>query len=353
MMAVSCVVALGATACERTESKTAQGSLAPVDAAAPTGTGWLHTAGNKILRDGRPFHGRGANIHDTRSCNACTFERPQVQEVNRRVDTLVDGWKANFIRLDLESYAAAEGRVAWKSALDDDAYLKDVQAIVEHVGSKPGTYVMLSVWLDPSLDAMGWPSDTTARLWDKLARTFASSPHVLFGVSNEPKNNLDGALDSKAWDAMNRNVAAIRAAEGSGPHHVVVVQGTANYARRLTYYVTHPITAGGGADVAYEAHIYDPKDKVDALLDGPAKTLPVIIGEFGPVTDVATMTLDDCAYLMKKAEEREVPYLAFTFHFRCPPNLLVDHSPAGCGVGSVLEPTDWGKQLKTRLATPW
>ena len=40
---------------------------------APSGEGlitpWLEVKGNRIrLPDGKPFHGRGVNIHDTRSC---------------------------------------------------------------------------------------------------------------------------------------------------------------------------------------------------------------------------------------------------------------------------------------------
>jgi hypothetical protein len=127
------------------------------------------------------------------------------------------------------------------------------------------------------------------------------------------------------------------------------------WSRRLDYYVSHPITAAGGIDVAYESHAYDGRAKIDALLDGPARTLPVIIGELGPVEDehLAHMTMDDCAYLMRRAEEREIPYLAWTFHMRCPPNLLVDRSGGACGVDMPLEPTPWGTLLKNRLAQPY
>jgi hypothetical protein len=127
------------------------------------------------------------------------------------------------------------------------------------------------------------------------------------------------------------------------------------WARRLDYYVAHPITAAGGIDVAYEAHVYDGRQAIDALIDGPARTLPVIIGEFAPIDDahLAKMSPDDCAYLMSRAEAREVPYLAWTFHPRCPPALLEDRSANGCGVGMPLEPTPWGKQLKDRLAQPY
>jgi hypothetical protein len=317
---------------------------------------WLHTEHNRLLTaDGKPFHGRGVNIQDTRSCDACSYEAPHPEEVDRRVDEVVDHWHANFLRLTLESYAKADKRETWKSALDDDAYLRDIVSIVHHIEQKPGVYVELSVWHDPSLDTMGWPTDKTRTLWEKLVHTFAASPRVLFGVVTEPEQNADGKMDAFAWSALNRTVQTIRDAEGTGSHHIVVVQGTRMWSRRLDYYVSHPITAGGGIDVAYESHAYDGKKEIDALFDGPAKNLPVIIGEFGPVEDehLAHMSMDDCSYLMAKAEEREVPYLAWTFHMRCPPSLLVDTSANTCGVGMALQPTPWGKLLKDRLAQPY
>lgn len=346
-----------APGCEGCRSSSAALEVAAVLPVSPNQGGeWLRTEKNRLLLpDGTPFHGRGANLQDTRSCDACSYEPPHPAEVNRRVDELVDHWKANFVRLTLESYAKAERRETWKGALEDEAYLRDIVSIVHHIEQKPGVYVELSVWHDASLDNMGWPTDKTRALWEKLARTFAASPRVLFGVATEPEQNQDGAMDAYAWDAMNRTVETIRAAEGAGPHHIVVVQGTRMWARRLDYYVSHPITAAGGIDVAYESHTYDDRAKIDALLDGPARTLPVIIGEFGPVDDthLAHMTMDDCSYLMQRAEEREVPYLAWTFHMRCPPSLLVDKSGGTCGVGMPLEPTPWGKLLQARLAQPY
>ena len=314
---------------------------------------WLRTSGNRILRsDGRTWHGRGANLHDTRSCDACTHEPPSVPEVERRIDELVDVWKANFIRLDLESYASSSGRVQWQTVLDDPGYLADVGSIVDYIATKPGVYVMLSIWNDPTLSSIGWPQGTTNYELATLAATFASAPHVLFGVSNEPQSNSDGALDAQVWAAMNAAVAAIRAVEDEVrvPHHIVAVQGTRDWGRQLDYYLTHPITAGGGTNVAYETHVYDPATDFPALFETAAKTLPVIIGEFGPSQG---MSETDASALLQAAEQMEIPHLAWTFHMRCSPNLLVDNSGGGCGRGMPLQPTSWGKLVKDRFAMPW
>jgi hypothetical protein len=177
-------------------------------------------------------------------------------------------------------------------------------------------------------------------------------PFVLFGVVNEPQGNEDGARDAEVWRAMNDTVAAIRSVERPEHPHVVAVQGTRDWARVLDYYEGHPITAGGGVNIAYETHVYNPASRFDALVTRPAKTLPVIIGELGVASREATMSELDCTKLMDLAESLEVPWLAYTFHTNCPPNLLVTHENT-CGVGVPLDPSPWGRIVKERLARPY
>ncbi len=318
------------------------------------GEGWLTTADNHIYLDGEVWRGRGANIHDTRSCWACAWFPPDVGEVERRLDELIDGWGANFVRLDLEAYdePVSQGGQGL-GLLDDPAYMADVQEIVDHIGTKPGAYVLLSLWVDSTFTEYGWPSQDTMEIWETLAATFGDDPHVLYGLVNEPQYNYDGAYDADVWEAMNDTVAAIRAVEDANgfPHHVVAVQGTGGWARFLDYYVDHPITAGNGENIAYEVHVYNPASDFEGMVTDPAQTLPVIIGEYGPADGY--MTESDCSQLMGLAESLEVPYLAWTFHMRCPPNLLVDYSGGGCGVGMDLDPTSWGTLLMDQLAQPW
>jgi cellulase (glycosyl hydrolase family 5) len=302
---------------------------------------WLYTSGNHLYLGANVFHGRGANFHDTRSCNACAYAAPDLVELKRRADELVDNWKANFIRLDLESEGSADGRVQWQGVLEDPAYQANVQAIVSHVAAK-GAYVLLSLWLEPTATANELPTAATLGVWRKLADMFKNEPRVLYGITNEPHGETDEAV----WTAMNDAVAAIRDVETQAgtPQHIIAVQGTQQWGRTLSYYVTHPITAGGGANIAYETHVYDPATEFNALFEAPGQTLPVIIGEFGE---------QDADALMDRAEAAEIPYLAWTFHGRCPPNLLVDNSGGGCGVGMDLVPTAFGQKVKARLATTW
>ena len=89
----------------------------------------------------------------------------------------------------------------------------------------------------------------------------------------------------------------------------------------------------------------------DTFFIAPSATLPVVIGEFGPYSDPwSQMTVDDCRSLIDEADTRSIPWLAWTFHMRCPPNLLVDHSNNGCGIGMSLEPTaEWGRLIQDSL----
>lgn len=340
-------------------------SAAPVavsDPAPSSGpmTGWLQVKGPRIYTsDGKPFHGRGANLNDTRSCDSCSWEPPHVDEVLRRVDTLTDVWHANFIRLLLESYGEAgpaDGsarRVHYKSVLEDEQYFQDLMRIVGQVGKKKGAYVLLSIWHDPSLSPMGWPTERTRAEWKKIARALKDMPFVMFGLVNEPQKNLDGKLDGEVWTAMNETVAAIRSVEDPQKRHIITVQGTREWARVLDYYTTHPITAGGGVNIAYETHVYDPRARFDELVTKPSARIPVVIGEMGIVNDSnAKMSAEDTMALMDLAEKLDIPWLAYTFHTNCPPNLLVDQS-GSCGVGASLEPSAWGRIVKERLAKPW
>ena len=74
-----------------------------------------------------------------------------------------------------------------------------LEEIVDHVGTKPGVYVLLASWVSPTFSDLGWPTAATIAEWEILAETFADDGHVLFGLCNEPQHNFDGALDGDVW----------------------------------------------------------------------------------------------------------------------------------------------------------
>lgn len=322
---------------------------------------WLSVSKNHIVtRSGKPFHGRGANLHDPRSCDGCTYLPIDIAETERRADELIDGWKATLVRFDLESYASdaypkGDHRVdgQWQSILNDPAYFSAIRTIVKHM-TDHGAYVLVSEWLDPTTTTNEWPTPATDREWAELARAFADNPRVLYGLVNEPHDAP--AKNADAFTALSRTTQTIRDVENAlgAKHHVIAVPGVDGYARNVAYYVEHPITAGGGVNIAYEVHVYNPPSDFEKMVVAPAARIPIVIGEFGPSTNPA-MTLADVTTMMDLAEKLEIPYVAWNFHANCPPNLLQRVNDAGgCGVAMPLVPTpDWGVLIKKRLATPW
>jgi hypothetical protein len=316
----------------------------------PRVDGWLYTAGNRIEHaDGRLWQGRGVNLHDTRSCLACTASAPDVDAVKRRIDLAVNDWGATFLRLSLEAYAEGNGAESWRSLLEDEAYRDAVQAIVDYVGTKPGVYIMVSVWMDPSLDDNGWPTAETAVLWARLTGMFRDDPHVIFGVAHEPRANNDGAKDADCAAAMTQVVDAIREVErgGGGERHLIAVQGTRAYGRSVHHYIDHPIAADDGRNIVYEVHLFDSLDRFQNLVGEPATHLPMIIGAFGPPSD-DELGHQDAKNLMLLADEIGVSYSAWSLHHACGPNLL-KATETGCGVDMSLEPTLWGDVVRQHL----
>ena len=240
--------------------------------------------------------------------------------------------------------------VQWQDVTQDANYLADLKKIVDHIGTKPGVYVMITLFSHPSQDANELPTSSTMPVYQKLAQTFLNSPQVLYGITNEPHDTTDAAV----WTAMNAAVTTYRNEElAAGPHHIVAVQGTQGYARELAYYVSHPITAGGGVNVVYETHVYNPVADWQAQFIGPATTLPVIIGEYGP-DGTYMKTVADAQALMAQAEALEIPYIGWSFSSQNGPTMLQGDDYSECAVAPWdLVPTAWGQAVKDRLATPW
>jgi hypothetical protein len=327
-------------------------------ASIPT-AGWLIVKGNRILTDeGKPFHGRGANLHDTRSCNACTGQVPDVAGWKRWADELVDNWHANFIRFDLEAYADDAGyRKQWKSLGVDDGYLADIKTMVSYLTGKPGVYVLVTLFEDPAIKPNNsdpdseWPTDAAGPLYTRLAEALFADPHVLFGLANEPHGPADRNPDLVM--AYQKAIDLIRGAETAhgSQKHVIVVQAPQGYARDLTYFMANPMP---GENIAYEIHPYNPKADFDKLIVQPSQKLPVIIGEYGPA---GAMTDDDIRAMWMVAQANEVPHVAWNFHMRCAPDMLQDTAKDGCGLaasaGYTFPRTPWGDLFRGYLATPW
>ena len=316
--------------------------------------GWLHTSGNRIYtQNGSVWYGRGVNIHDTRSNWEAAYGEPNVDLVKAHIDAAVDVWGADFLRLCLETdpSVANYGGPQYRGVLDDPGYLEDVIEIIDYIGTKQNVYVLMSLWIEPSVDSYGRPTDDTIPVWECLAEALKDRPQVMYGIINEPHGPASGNADLLA--VYNRIVAAIRAVEDANgtPHHLIAVQGMQGYSRELYYYQDHPITAGGGENIIYEAHIYNPASEFQKMVVGPSQDLPMIIGEYGP----AYMSIDDCGELFELAQELKIPLAAWSFHSTARPCLLEYYGkPESVSPTGRLTPTlVWGNFMKALLSSDY
>ncbi len=347
-----CLPLLTATAC----------FTAPVPPDHPPG--WLYTEGNRVMLDGQVWQGRGANIHDTRSCGSCLYHEPNVDEVLRRIDALTGDWGADLVRFNMESYGQAADLVQWGGVLDSPTYLEDLETVVEHVSAKPGIYLMISPWIDPTLAvfqvttddgeediATGWPSADSIPVWQLLAERFADNPRVIFGLADAPHHDAGESWDAQVWMGMNDAAAAIRAVEDrlGTPRHLVAVQGTDHWGQHLDFYLEHPIAAGMGEDIVYESQFNDGAAIFPTLFEA-AEQLPVMIGKLSSWDALGT-SAEEADQLMTQADEQGIPYAAWTFHEQCVTGELLadERSGSACGVDMELVPTDWGEIVRGHL----
>jgi hypothetical protein len=129
------------------------------------------------------------------------------------------------------------------------------------------------------------------------------------------------------------------------------VQAPEGYARDLTYFIAHPLA---GDRIIYEIHPYNTAADFDSLIVQPSKSLPIMIGEYGPA---GVMMNSDIQTMWTVAQANEVPYIAWAFHGRCAPTMLQDTASDGCGLaastGYAWPRTAWGDLVHDHLATPW
>lgn len=323
--------------------------------------GWLRVQGTQFIDEaGNVWRGRGVNLPDLRGCGACTgvdFQRG-LTEIKRRIDFAIEQMGVNFFRYCLESYNDAD------TVLSNDGYYQAVKEVVRYIGEK-GARVMVAVWHDPTLDARWLPTQGTVRIWEKLAYAFGKAGHVLYATCNEP-TGYGAGYDAQSYAAIQMCLDAIRKVEADNGlrAHVVVAQGTQGWSRTLQYYITRPMVATDASrtgPIAYETHAYDHADQWDTRITQPHNAgLPIIVGEWGaayapsgvPATD------DDARWYTRPSEipalfalmeSLGVSHTAWSLAHRCPPNVLVDNSNGGCGIGMPLALTAWGQQLKGLL----
>lgn len=312
---------------------------------APANENWLRVQGNKFIdSSGAVWVGRGVNVHDCRSCDACEGVAPadMQRELRRRVDFAI-GLGANFFRLCLES---GENNLPYER---DPDYRQSTIDLVSYIGSK-GCRVLVAPWDFKGLiiDDQGVPTDAAIATWMAIAADLADQGHVLYGLCNEPEQNYAGADDARRIAQYVKLINAIRSVESSRrkPNHIIVVQAlggwSSNWGSLLRYNF-------GDTQIAYEVHEYSHVEYWDTEVFTPAQSKAVIVGEFGPAPNGDYMTNAETRTFMTRMRAAGITWAAWTLHMRCPPNLLVDNSNWGCGRDMVLALTPWGQAVADNL----
>ncbi|MGH7283603.1 MAG: cellulase family glycosylhydrolase [Polyangiaceae bacterium] len=339
------------------------GKVSAIDGGTPSG--WLYTKGNKIYvsngsstrsgaKSGTPWMGRGVNMDDLYLCGfdnnlQMARQTPNAEDTLRKiVNELLATWHPTFVRISL-------GMNSWPTPAswtkNEPAYKTPMTNVIRSIGSHAGVYVLVTLRTEASMigqdpenkeatavpsrtantpDATTYPNGTDS-VYQALVDTFANDAFVLFGVSNEPGGN---AITQEALvPAMSHAVNVIRAEEDrlGVPHHLVSVQGT-RYSAKIDFYSRSPLPFD---NVVYEVHGYPP-----APSDYTYANIPVILGEYGSLTDAKTFYAD--------VEAKQIPNLAWDFepYSDCHPDLLTVNGDA-----TNLVPSTWGTTVRNYLTT--
>lgn len=346
---------------------------------------WLHTSGNKIFTENNQvWVGHGVNVMDPRN-NDSFFNNDNPNRALFLVRDVTTNKKANLLRLPLLSAVKIDNpnspyMYTISEVIRNPSYLAAIKALVDQLSTVPNTYIMISLWQDPTIvysfqhsQPDGYPTANTDEVYNKLVDTFGSYPYVIFGVTNEPAHL--SAADTKA--TMEHAVATIRTREANNGvrPHLIAVQAT-SFTKDVSYYISNPITASGGSNIIYEAHLYD-NLQVAHLLSA-ADSLPVIVGEYGPAAALDRSNIDwqNCyggstdnsfsnaqiSAAIAQFRAKEISYMAWSYSESSPPNMIgtTPHDSGNpncwkaCSVSTAIaSPTSFGKIVLDDLATPY
>jgi hypothetical protein len=279
--------------------------------------------------------GRGVNLDDLYFCgyNDSLWMGSSAEPTLESVVTSLMAWKPNFVRVSLamNSHTAV---TSWTS--NPSQYATPMTNVIHALGANPGVQVLVTLRSDSTMvesdsghEETYVPTTATDATYTALVDSFAHDGFVMFGLDNEP-GTITG---TDLMPLMSHAVATIRAEEDrlGVPHHVISVPGD-HWASDISFYSATPLPYD---NLVYEIHGYPP-----AVESYTYSNIPVILGEYGSLSDPASFYAD--------VEAKQISNLAWDFEpfVDCSPDLLNAN-----GVASPLSTSTWGTTVYNYLTS--
>ncbi len=324
----------------------------------------IHVAGNGLQdSDGNPVWLQGLCID--------SFEWSATGEsVNQSIQTAIEEWKANCIRLPMkDDFWFGKGK--WQKD-GGKAYRELIDSAVS-MASDRGVYLVLD------LHRFGAPMPEHLEFWKDAAARYSNNPAVIFEIFNEPhgisweiwkdggdldskknRNEDENAAENDEKNSGNYSVgmqALINAIRGTGANNLIIAGGldwSYDISQVVRGFELRDTETGNG--IMYSSHVYPWKSGWLRKFLVTAQEHPVFIGEVGNIN-----RWEDFSFIHPSARSEKVGpqsqwpidmigciqkyklnWTAFSFHPSCGPNVIKDWN---------YTPTDfWGVFVKRALA---
>ena len=306
----------------------------------------LHVEGIKLVNaSGKEVKLRGANI--------ASFEwSPFGEQVLTSVDTLIDNWKANCVRLPISHEYWLGMPKAWAGD-GPVAYQNRIDAVVKRVTEKK-CYIILDN------HSYMLPNDDQFRFWKSIAAKYKNHPNVLFDMLNEPKDctwdqwknggtitgkfpqtTTDVTITSKGMQALLKTIRVTGAKN-------IIVAGGIDWGSDLSGIVNgYALSDSAGNGIMYSSHIYPWHTAVrDQFVGNIIGKYPILIGEMGQdsIHKAPLGYSSWTAWMLDWIERNKLNVTAWDFHPSAGPVMIKDFT---------YKPTEWfGVPFKKYLRNP-
>lgn len=317
-------------------------TVAPISDAA--GDEWLSTKGNRIVDEsGDTVILRGVNIENrewqwaepTEESEPLSTDVPEYKWAWNQAPTIAyelnaipvaagdpsdGGWGANVITL-----AIASGPVN----RNDPVYLSHLDELIALAKANGAYTILVYRYAEPNDSQPIMPDLAAQDAMASLAGRYSDNPSVLYALQVEPHNLSWRDLKPRFTDMID----AIRLENSKS---LIIVPGT-EWSRIIDHVLTDAIDR---PNLVYKTHPYDKWAVIEANynLDEVSDIYPVLIGEFGALTQMST---DDVNRLLEFAEDKGISWVGWLFSAQGCPCMLSDML--------TFETTLYGEVIKQKL----